>query len=148
MPRIVANRRSFMDEVMFIRRVQDAVEKRKEMNRSQTEKMIGVVFSALSARLTPDEGEEFIAQLPMPLKDLWRHQVTMRRGWGDQEVLKLSKDQFIGKVQTDGKLASAAEAEFIARCVIHVLKEAVSPGEFQDAVAQLPIDLKAWVSAA
>lgn len=137
-----------MNDLEFIRKVQDAIGRWKETNRSQTEEMIGVVFSALSARLTPDEGEEFIAQLPTPLKDLWRHQVTMRLAWGDQEVLKLSKDQFIEKVQTDGKLASAAEAEFIARCVIHVLKEAVSPGEFEDAVAQLPFDLKTWVSAA
>lgn len=137
-----------MDEVTFIRSAQDAIGRQKRMSRNQTEEMIGVVFSALSARLTQDEGEEFIAQLPPPLKDLWRHKVTMRMAWGDQEVLKLSKDQFIKKIQTEGELASAAEAEFIARCVIHVLKEAISPGEIQDAVAQLPFDLKAWVLAA
>ena len=136
-----------MDEVMFIRSVQDAIGRQKHINRNQTEEMIGAVFSALSARLTPDEGEEFIAQLPTPLKDLWHHKVSMRMAWGDQEVLKLSKDQFIEKIQTEGKLASAEDAEFIARCVIHVLKEAISPGEIQDAVAQLPPDLKAWVSA-
>lgn len=109
---------------------------------------MGAVFSALSARLTPSEGEEFIAQLTTPLKELWHREVATRLGRGEQEVMKLSKDQFPAKIQTEGRPASAAEAEFIARCVIHVLKEAISSGEAQDAVDQLPSDLKGWMLAA
>jgi uncharacterized protein (DUF2267 family) len=137
-----------MDKVTFFRKVQDAIEKKMHIDRDRAERMIGAVFSALSARLTPDEGKQFIAQLPMPLKELWHHEVANRLGQGEQETVKLSKDQFIEKIQTEGHLASAADAEFIAQCVIHVLKEAISPGEIQDAVDQLPSDLKKWVLAA
>lgn len=137
-----------MDRSTFIRKAQDAIEKQMRIDRSRTERMIGVVFSALSARLTPSEGEEFIAQLPTPLKNLWRRAVATRLSRREQEVIKLSRDQFLAKIQTEADLASAADAEFIARCVIHVLKEAISPGEIQDAVAQLPSDLKTWVRAA
>jgi uncharacterized protein (DUF2267 family) len=62
--------------------------------------------------------------------------------------MKLSKDQFLAKIQTEGHLTSAANAEYVARCVIHVLKEAISPGEMEDAVAQFPSGLKEWVLAA
>lgn len=137
-----------MDKVTFVRKVQDAIEKKMQIDRDRTERMIGAVFSALSARLTSDEGEQFIAQLPTELKALWYHEVAIQMGQGEKEVVKLSKDQFLEKIQTEGHLASAADAEFIARCVTHVLKEAISPGEIQDAVAQLPSDLKAWVLAA
>lgn len=137
-----------MDKVTFVRKVQDAIEKEMHIDRDRTEKMIGAVFSALSARLTPSEGEELIAQLPEPLKGLWHHEVATRLGWGEEEVIKLSRDQFFAKIQTEGHLASMFDAEFIARCVIHVLKEAISPGEMKDAVAQLPSDLKEWVLAA
>jgi uncharacterized protein (DUF2267 family) len=137
-----------MDKVTFVRKVQDALEKKMQIDRDRTERMIGAVFSALSARLTPDEGEQFIAQLPMSLKELWYHEIATRLCKGEKEIVKLSKDQFLAKIQTEGHLSSAGDAEFIARCVIHVLKEAISPGEVQDAVAQLPSDLKAWVSAA
>ena len=130
-----------MDKVTFVRKVQDAIEKQMHIDRVRTERMIGAVFSALSARLSPDEGEEFIAQLPIPLKERWYREVAERLGRGEPGAVKLSKDQFLAKIQTEGHLASAAEAEFIARCVIHVLKEAISPGEIQDAVAQLPSDL-------
>lgn len=137
-----------MNKVTFVRKVQDALEKRIHLDRDRTERMIGAVFFALSARLTPDEGEQFIAQLPTELKALWYHEVATRLGQGEKAIVKLSKDQFFEKIQTEGHLASAADAELIARCVIHVLKEAISPGEMEDAVAQLPSDLKAWVSAA
>lgn len=137
-----------MDKVTFVRKVQDAIEKQMRIDRDRTEEMIGAVFSALSARLTPSEGEQFIAQLPTPLKDLWYHEVAERLARGEQEIVKLSRDQFLTRIQNEGRLASAVEAEFIARCVIHVLKEAISPGEIQDAVDQLPSDLKQWVSAA
>lgn len=137
-----------MDKVTFVRKVQDAIEKKMQIDRVRTEKMIGAVFSALSARLTPSEGEEFIAQLPAFLQGLWRHEVATRLDRGEKEVIKLSRDQFLAMIQTEGHLASMVDAEFIARCVIHVLKEAISPGEMEDAVAQLPSDLKEWVLAA
>ena len=137
-----------MDKVSLIRKAQDAIEERMPIDRDRTEKMVGIVFSALSARLTRDEGEEFIAQLPAALKDLWRHEVATRMVRGEQGVEKLSKDQFLAKIQAEGHLASAADAEFIARCVIHILKKAISPGEIQDAISQLPSDLKEWMSAA
>ena len=137
-----------MDKVTFIRKAQDAIESRVSIDRHRTERVIGAVFSALSSRLTPGEGKELIAQLPLELKRLWYEEVAKRQARGEEEVTKLSKDQFLMKVQNNGRLASITEAEFVARCVIRTLKEAISPGEIQDAVAQLPSDLKAWFSAA
>lgn len=137
-----------MDETTFVRKTQDAIEERMPIDRDKTEKMIGAVFSALSARLTVDEGNEFIAQLPKALQDLWCHETTARMLRGERGFQKLSKNQFLKKIRTEGHLASTADAEFIARCVFHVLKEAISPGEIQDAAAQLPHKLKEWISAA
>lgn len=141
-----------MDAVKFVRKVQDAVESRMVADRERTEEIISAVFSALSARLTGKEGENLISQLPAPLKELWYEKVflrSIRSGFGNEEaVMKLSKREFVAWIRKEGKLATTEEAEFAARCVIHVLKEAISPGEVHDAACQLPSDLKAWVEAA
>lgn len=91
-----------MDKATFVRKVQDAIEKEMHIDRVRTEKMIGGVFSALSARLTPSEGEELIAQLPESLKGLWRHEVATRLGWGEKEVIKLSRDHFLQRSKPRG----------------------------------------------
>ncbi len=141
-----------MDDVTFIRKVQDAIERRRHIDRNRTEEVIGAVFSALSARLTRSEGENFISQLPAGLKGLWYQKAFLRSvqpGLLEKEaVTKLSKKEFLTMVEIEGKLASAEEAEFAAGCVMHVLKEAISPGEVEDAGCQLPSDLKAWMFAA
>ncbi len=141
-----------MDAVTFVRKVQDAIASRMDVDRNRTREIIGAVFSALSARLTGKEGQNLIAQIPAPLKELWNEKVFLRSVhsgfYGEAPVMKLSKKGFVGMIRKEGKLATMEEAEFAARCVIHVLKEAISPGEVHDAACQLPRDLKKWVAVA
>jgi len=141
-----------MDAVTLVRKVQDAIETRMYVDRKRTEEIIGAVFSALSVRLTGKEGENLISQLPAPLKELWYEKAFVRSIdpslWNEEAVIKLSKEEFVALIKKEGKLATMEEAEFAGRCVIHFLKEAISPGEVHDATCQLPSDLKGWVEAA
>ena len=137
-----------MDDVTFIRKTQDAIETRTHIDRRRTEDLIGAVFSALSARLTQKEGENLISQLPLSLKNLWRRVAIKRPAFGGQKVDKLSKEEFLAKILETGRLDSPEEAEFVARCVIHALKEAIAPGEIRDAAQRLPGDLREFLMAA
>ncbi len=141
-----------MDEITFVRKVQDAIESQMPVDRNRTEELIGAVFSALSVRLTATEGRNFISQLPTALKELWYWKalfMSARWGlWDEKQVVKLSKGQFLTTIQIEGGLETPEEADFVARCVFHVLKEAISPGEVQDAAGQLPSGLREWVLAA
>ncbi|HEY5600153.1 MAG TPA: DUF2267 domain-containing protein, partial [Candidatus Manganitrophaceae bacterium] len=79
---------------------------------------------------------------------LWRRVAIKRPVFGGQKVDKLSKEEFLAKIAEVGRLGSPEEAEFVARCVIHALKEAIAPGEIRDAAQQLPGDLREFLIAA
>jgi uncharacterized protein (DUF2267 family) len=101
------------------------------------------VLQALRDRLTREEADQVVAQLPAELKRLWEA--------GDEEgrrPLKMHRDAFYERVQQEAGLRSAREARWMTLAVFAALKEQLSPGEAEDVLAQLPKDLKEiWAEA-
>jgi uncharacterized protein (DUF2267 family) len=101
------------------------------------------VLHALRDRLTPDEADQAVAQLPAELKRLWASgRPALRR------PLKLRRREFLERVRVDADLRSLSQAEMVTDAVFAGLKEQLSEGEAEDIVAQLPRDLKSQWSRA
>lgn len=126
-----------MDEEPLVRKLQEAVSERMNVDRNRTEQIVGAVFSALSTGLTPNEADRFLLQLPPPLKKLWHGRAlpksVLSEIWREERITKLSRKQFLILIQMEGDLASTEEADAAAQCVIHLLNEAIGPGDIQDA---------------
>ncbi len=101
------------------------------------------VFHALRDRLTPDEADQAVAQLPKPLKLLWWE------GEADgRRAVKMHRREFYDRVMGEAGLASEREARQVTQVVFAALKEQLSPGESDDILTQLPKDLKSvWEDA-
>lgn len=101
------------------------------------------VFHALRDRLTPDEADQVVAQLPLELKTVWEEgEVPERR------PLKMKRDDFFERVRRETGLKSTREARWMTLAVFAALKAQLSPGEAGDILAQLPKGLKeVWVEA-
>jgi uncharacterized protein (DUF2267 family) len=106
------------------------------------------VFQELRDRLTPEEAEDVTAQLPTPLKRLWR--VGAHPG---REVRRTHKPEFVAGVRAQAALADDAEAERAVLAVFGVLQRLLGSGtgkegEAGDVLSQLPRDLKVlWLVA-
>jgi uncharacterized protein (DUF2267 family) len=101
------------------------------------------VFHALRDRLTREEADHVVAQLPIELKDVWRAGEAAERA-----PQKMDRPQFFERVRLEARLPSAREARWATVAVFAALKEQLSPGEAEDVLAQLPKDLKdVWAEA-
>jgi uncharacterized protein (DUF2267 family) len=116
-----------------------------EDDREVVKRVTAAVLRALRDRLTPQEGEQVLAQLPMELKRLW--EVDDEDGEGLRPI-RMHRDEFYERVRLDSGLRSAREARWMTLAVFAALKEQLSPGEAEDVLAQLPKDLKeVWAEA-
>lgn len=101
------------------------------------------VLRALRDRLTPEEADQAVAQLPEELKRLWASGSPPLR-----QPVKMRRREFLERVRIDASLKSLSQAELVTDAVFAGLKEQLSPGEADDIVAQLPRDLKGqWARA-
>jgi uncharacterized protein (DUF2267 family) len=101
------------------------------------------VFHALRDRLTPEESDQVVDQLPLELKTVWEEGEQPERS-----PLKLKWDAFLERVRRETGLASAREARWMTLAVFAALKAQLSPGEAGDVLAQLPKSLKeVWIEA-
>jgi uncharacterized protein (DUF2267 family) len=102
------------------------------LDQAQAEKALPAFLETLSLRLTDDEQRDLAAQLPEELKD------TLHPT--DPDVEKLSVDQFVAQFAQRAGLT-----EDTARGAMHGLwdtvAEAVSPGEGEQVITQLPAEL-------
>jgi uncharacterized protein (DUF2267 family) len=97
----------------------------------------------LRDRLTPEEAEQAVAQLPRDLKLVWEQGEVPGR-----KPVKLHRKEFYERVKGEAGLASIREARFLTIGVFSALKTQLSPGEADDIQAQLPRDLKeVWEEA-
>ena len=111
--------------------------------RDAAKRATAAVFHALRDRLTPEESDQVVDQLPAELKEVW---VAGEKE--DRRPAKLHRDEFFQRVQAELRLPSPREAHWITLAVFAALKEQLSPGEAGDVLAQLPKDLKeVWVEA-
>jgi uncharacterized protein (DUF2267 family) len=98
------------------------------MGREEAEETLLFVLQALADRLTGDEAEDLISQLPAELK------ITITP---TPEAEAMSSTGFVELVA--GELGvDEDEARRRINAVFHVLKDAVTPGEYHDVLVQLP----------
>jgi len=111
------------------------------------EHAVTVVFQTLRDRLTEDEADDVVAQLPTAWKELWESGSWWERvSVGLRGMNKLDREEFIMYVQRN--IPNNVPAEQVVRVVFHALKEQISPGEADDVSAQLPHDLRdLWKAA-
>jgi uncharacterized protein (DUF2267 family) len=112
-------------------------------SREKAVSVTAAVLHALRDRLTPEEAVHARAQLPEPLKRVWDEGDDV-----DRRPLRMDLAQFHARVTQEAGLASKREARWATLAVFGTLKEALTPGEAEDVMAQLPKDLKeAWAEA-
>ncbi len=97
------------------------------------------ILKTLSERLTEQEAFDLASQLPRELKELVK-------GVPDH-VIKMDRQKFIAKV-AERLDVSLEEAERYIKATFSVLKSAVTPGEIEDVLSQLPKDLAGLLAEA
>jgi uncharacterized protein (DUF2267 family) len=130
-----------MSTQSFYRMVMDRSEK---ANLDAAKQATAAVFHTLRDRLTPDEADQVVDQLPQELKAVWEEGDELERS-----PVKMHRDQFLGRVRREAGLESIEEAQAATLAVFAALKRHISPGEAGDVGDQLPKDLKEmWAEAA
>jgi uncharacterized protein (DUF2267 family) len=98
------------------------------LERDEAERTLLFVLQSLVDRLTGEEADDLVSQLPAELKMA----ITIT-----PEAEEMSSTQFVSLVA--GELnVDEDEARNRINAVFHVLKEAVTPGEYHDVLVQLP----------
>lgn len=120
-----------MQAVEFYRLVQERL---GLADQSEAEAATRSVLAALADRINRPEAKDMASQLPKELADL----VKGRGG----PVQKMDLDTFIGRIQSDLDLENRDQAFRITEAVFSVLKDAISQGEWEDVVSQLPRELQ------
>jgi uncharacterized protein (DUF2267 family) len=111
--------------------------------RTTAKRVIAAVFHALRDRLTPEEADQVVAQLPRELKDIWLDGEAAER-----QPVKMGRQEFYARVDREAGLTTTAQARWNTLAVFAALKEQLTPGEAEDVMAQLPKDLKEdWTEA-
>jgi uncharacterized protein (DUF2267 family) len=129
-----------MDAQAFYRTVREKIGR---LEREEAKRGTAAVLRALRDRLTPEEADQVVAQLPGPLKAVWE-----AGDRPDRRPLKMRRDAFYSRVRLEAGLVSAREAQWLTLAVFGALKEQLSAGEAEDVLSQLPKDLKeVWVEA-
>jgi uncharacterized protein (DUF2267 family) len=106
----------------------EAVAERADTSRAEAESLVRATLQTLAERISGGEAEDLRAQLPRELKgDLISPQEDAQ-GFGVEE--------FVGRVAERAGLGETTTAARVA-AVLSVLRDAVSPGEFDDVLGQL-----------
>jgi uncharacterized protein (DUF2267 family) len=114
------------------------VAERAGLPREETEKVVAAVFRTLGERLSGGEAEDLRAQLP---KQLQAHLVSP-----EENAQGFGIEEFARRVaQRAGVDEADAGAGAIA--VLKTLREAVSPGEFDEVLAQLGREFAAFADS-
>lgn len=108
-----------------------------EIDRERVKRVTAAVLHALRDRLTPEEANQVVAQLPRELKRVWEEGETHGRS-----PIRMHRKEFYERVKSEADLPSTREARWATVAVFAALKEQLSPGEAEDVLAQLPKDLK------
>ncbi len=113
------------------------------VDRELAVRVTAAVLRALRDRLTPAEASQLAAQLPRELQAVWTAGDT-----ADRAPAKMRREAFYRRVGADAGLGTRRDAREATAAVFATLKDAISPGEANDVLAQLPRDLKEiWTAA-
>lgn len=100
---------------------------------------IRATLETLAERLTAEESKDLASQLPREI-GLFLHQPREATGQ------RFHLEEFFKRVNQREQV-DPADAVFHARVVFEVLGEAVSRGEMQDVIAQLPAEFQPFIEA-
>jgi uncharacterized protein (DUF2267 family) len=124
-----------MDYDNFIAKVAE----RAGTPRGEAEALARATLQTLAERITGGEAQDLAAQLPKPLQE-----AIPRRPPGTAEAFDL--DEFERRVARRAGVPGDVVDRGI-RAVFQTLSEAVTPGEFEDVLAQLPREFRPLASA-
>lgn len=114
-----------------------------EHNREAAKRATAAVLHALRDRLTCEEADQAVAQLPRELKEVWAEGERI-----DRRPLKMHREEFFERVMKEAGLTTKQQGRWATLAVFAALKRQLSPGEAGDVLSQLPKDLKeTWVEA-
>ena len=130
-----------MDREKILRRVMSLADM---ADMEQAEKATRAVLLALADTLSPDEAHDMASQLPKEFKDL----VMGRLGEPGHTRQKMGWEDLINRLQSELGFETPEAAKRVVRSVFAALKDAVSPGEMEDVVAELPADLRETMRSA
>jgi len=111
----------------------DAVSDRMGVSMDEAENVTYATLTTLSERITGGEARDLASQLPRPLRELLRPTVE------PAEAFDL--DEFVHRVSKRAGV-NAAEAAVGMRAVFATLRKAVTGGEFDDIMSQLPAEFR------
>jgi uncharacterized protein (DUF2267 family) len=106
------------------------------ISKEQAEALARATLQTLADRITGGEFDDLTAQLPQPLKDELQ---PMR-----EEAERFDVDEFIRRVSERAHV-DRETARKGAQAVLTTVREAVTPGEFDDVTSQLPRDYRELV---
>jgi len=108
-----------------------SVAQRASIATDQADTATIATLQTLAERLTAGEALDLAAQLPKPMQAALRPPTEAAHRFG--------ADEFVGRV-ADRCGTNAAQAKRAVRAVFATLREAISSGEFDDIMGQLPKD--------
>ena len=117
-----------MDYSELIGRVEDTA----GLDTEGAEQAVAATLTTLAERISEEEAEDLAAQLPGDVK------ARLMGAVGEGEVF--SADEFIKRVADREGGIRPDEARAHAEAVLVTLREAISGGEFEDILLQLPDD--------
>ncbi|WP_433393333.1 DUF2267 domain-containing protein [Micromonospora sp. KLBMP9576] len=119
----------------------DQVARRTATSSEQAVALTRATLETLAERLTGGEALDLAAQLPKPL------QLVLNPSPSTESAQRFGSAEFVARVALRAGVTEPA-ARDAARAVFVTLREAVSGGEFDDVVVQLPRDYRDMVEPA
>jgi uncharacterized protein (DUF2267 family) len=121
-----------MDHETYVRTVAE----RAGVPPEKAEEVTHAALETLAERITRGEAEDLASELPKPLQE-WLVSPT-------PEAERFGFDEFVDRVSRRAHV-SPREAREGVRAELTTLRDAVSDGEFQQVMSQLPQDFRAAV---
>ena len=113
----------------FIARVAENV----GVSSAEAEKLTSATLETLAERISGGEARDLAAQLPMALQDALLPASEEAEGFSFKEFVRRTAER---------AGMDAGVAEIAVDAVLVTLRDAVTPGEFDDVLSQLPQDFK------
>lgn len=102
-----------------------------ELSEGQAATLTSATLATLAQRISGGEAQDLAAQLPAPLKSALTSTRENAEAFGFEEFVRRTADAADTYMDT---------AELAVDAVFATLREAITPGEFDDVLSQLPAD--------
>jgi uncharacterized protein (DUF2267 family) len=100
---------------------------------AEADKLTWATLATLAERISGGEARDLAAQLPLPLQNALLPASEEAEGFSFEEFVRRTAE----RAGTDPLVAETA-----VDAVLAILRDAVTPGEFDDVLSQLPQDFK------